>query len=465
MHAQANGQNGYRRGLIRYVWNGKYRQWGVCLGLKQPDKIRWATVAVGSGHACGIVKATRRLHCWGSDYSRQVTGWFEKRSTCRRTRYKAGSRGDGRYTECQGQAKGTKWLMVSAGQSLTCAITQTSRKLVCWGYVGTSTVWNFNYLNRRGGVVNGRRDRNYVRRWANVAVAGDNGGHACGTTEDSYKPICWGFSQGGQLLVKTKDVQWDLEPSCFIQHAELDGPASCTMCRKGCHHTIVDPMRNAGTCTKKQCPMCKPKSCCGKHHKHYVYNTESLEGVCVRHNNDCTAVCVPSKPDPTKRRVCSKGCNRMLKVLKPKPKKGASTDAELFDIVVCQVDHRIVCQAWGSGRGKSGSGRGGRRLLEAETRRKKSPCKTTKWVKPVARCVNFDAAVWNSGATCLVNAARRRNWTTKRYPGWWKRPLGCGGKMSWKDLSKVKRCKPSSTAIKADAAACQPFAQSLVEYY
>jgi len=137
--------------------------------------------------------------------------------------------------------------------------------------------------------------------------------------------------------------------------------------------------------------MCKPRSCCGKHHKHYVYNTKNMEGVCVRHNDDCTAVCVPRKPDPTQRQVCSKGCNRMLKVPKATVKPGAITDKELFDIVVCQVDHRIVCEAW--------------KLGGMKKRKQSSPCKTTKWVKPVAKCIGFDAKVWNEGATCIANAA------------------------------------------------------------
>ena len=42
--------------------------------------------------------------------------------------------------------------------------------------------------------------------------------------------------------------------------------------------------------------------------QHYVVNTESLEGVCVRHTDDCTPVCVPrGEGEPWRRRVCSKG--------------------------------------------------------------------------------------------------------------------------------------------------------------
>ena len=46
----------------------------------------------------------------------------------------------------------------------------------------------------------------------------------------------------------------------------------------------------------------------GEGHKHYVVNSESLEGVCVRHSDDCTPVCVPKgDSEPWRQRVCSKG--------------------------------------------------------------------------------------------------------------------------------------------------------------
>jgi len=208
------------------------------------------------------------------------------------------------------------------------------------------------------------------------------------------------------------------------------------MCHKGCSHTIMDPKRNAGTCTTKPCPMCKPKSCCGKHHKHYIYNTESMEGVCVRHNDDCAAVCVPRKVDPKKKRVCSKGCNRMLKVSKLKPKKGAATDADLFDIVVCQVDHRIVCEPW-------------KRSTRENNQR--SSCKTLKVVVPVARCLDFDAAVWNAGATCIANHAHK-----DKHPQ-------CSDRVYAHVVTKIKdQC---NNATKLDVPACLPLREHLAEYY
>ena len=127
----------------------------------------------------------------------------------------------------------------------------------------------------------------------------------------------------------------------------------------------------------------------------------------------------------------------MLKVAKARPKKGASTDAELFDIVVCQVDHQIVCEPW---KARSGG-----------SKKQTSQCKTTKWVKPVARCVDFDAGVWNAGPTCIANLAHKDTHTQ------------CSIKASIKARSMIKTlCK---VATQSDNRACQTFRESLAEYY
>jgi hypothetical protein len=142
-----------------------------------------------------------------------------------------------------------------------------------------------------------------------------------------------------------------------------------------------------GTCTKKECPFCKPKACCGAHHKHYVMNTASLEGVCVRHNDDCTPVCVPlGDSDPEARRVCSKGCNMLVKVERTTQyttQSSGATDAEAekFELVVCQADKRVVCDGSSTG---------------------SQECTTEKSVKPVALC-DFSVGLWNLGGTCIAN--------------------------------------------------------------
>lgn len=76
------------------------------------------------------------------------------------------------------------------------------------------------------------------------------------------------------------------------------------------------------------------------------------------------------------------------------PSQHMTTDAELYDIIVCQVDHRIICDAW-------------RSISHGNNTSQESLCKTMKWVKPVARCIGFDASVWNAGATCIANTVHR----------------------------------------------------------
>ena len=81
---------------------------------------------------------------------------------------------------------------------------------------------------------------------------------------------CWGKDDKQQAAVGLKlmgGLNLLSERSCSLQHKELTGPASCTSCRKGDHHTIIDPKRNAGTCTERECPFCKPSICCGEGHK------------------------------------------------------------------------------------------------------------------------------------------------------------------------------------------------------
>ena len=119
--------------------------------------------------------------------------------------------------------------------------------------------------------------------------------------------------------------------------------------------------------------------------------------------DDCSAVCMPrTYTNSTQRRVCTKGCNKvfgpvgvahlaswvlltgpcsqMLKVLKPTPRAAAPgislKDADLYDIVVCQVEWFILCE--------------------------KGRCHTKKGVEPMARC-EFSNDVWNAGPTCITN--------------------------------------------------------------
>ena len=200
-------------------------------------------------------------------------------------------------------------------------------------------------------------------------------------------------------------MKWIEETSCLTSHSVISGPASCTSCDPDAcnkHFTIIDPKTNTGTCTKTECPFCKPKECCGAGHKHYVLNTENLQGVCVRHNDDCTPVCVCARNgtkvvcsngsnDPGVKRVCSKGCNRLLKIgrnqsaIKPEDWEtsrhhNATTEGDLFDLVVCQADKRVVC----------------------DPTKQSSKCRLEAEFTAQAVC-RFSPELWNLGATCIKN--------------------------------------------------------------
>jgi len=175
--------------------------------------------------------------------------------------------------------------------------------------------------------------------------------HACGVVKETQETKCWPLNayygnKANQASVP-KGIKWLLERSCMSSHPTVSGPAGCTSCdRLGCnpHFTIINPKTNTGTCTSTLCPTCKPKVCCGAEHKHYVLNTRNLEGVCVRHDDDCTPICVPQGIDnPKIRRVCTKGCNQLLKVIVD-PK--ASSESNMYEMVTCQADKRVLCEPY-----------------------------------------------------------------------------------------------------------------------
>lgn len=186
-------------------------------------------------------------------------------------------------------------------------------------------------------------------------------------------------------LCGKKPCQFMITSSCATQHPEKQGATACTSCPASSpYFTIIDPKTQTGTCSKTECPFCKPKACCGKGHKHYVVNTKSMEGVCVRHNDDCSAVCSPRGDfDPRKDQVCTKGCNQLVKKKKTGKKRAVGAqESEVFDMVVCQTDKRVHCPAAKKG--------------------KQVVCSTKKWIHPVAVC-SYVGTLWNLGATCLAN--------------------------------------------------------------
>ena len=277
---------------------------------------------------------------------------------------------------------------ISAGFAHTCVIEEGTNKLFCWGWDSYGQVSGFEKLALAD------------EEFSSVSAGGF---HTCAVLKKTSELKCWGKDDNKQSS-GVKNIKFKTHYSCNTEHDVLEGPSSCTSCNNkksttgkyigaNPHFTLVDPKTNTGTCTNIACPMCKPGSCCGKHHKHYVLNTKSLEGVCVRHNDDCTAVCVPLGYNGYgKRRVCSKGCNQLLKVDKANVTAGASLESELFDMVVCQADKRVVCDPVLNGTVPTGG-------FHCHGGGPNSPM--TK-LKAVAWCP-FSPQLWNLGGTCIAN--------------------------------------------------------------
>lgn len=124
--------------------------------------------------------------------------------------------------------------------------------------------------------------------------------------------------------------------------------------------------------------------------------TSFIAQVCVRHNDDCTPVCVPVGDEhPEKRRVCSKGCNQLVKVTKATKHTtmgggDSSSEADKFNLMVCRADKRVIC----AGRKKAANDKG--------DQVEQSECAQEKTVQPVAIC-NFSVDLWNLGGTCIAN--------------------------------------------------------------
>ena len=118
------------------------------------------------------------------------------------------------------------------------------------------------------------------------------------------------------------------------------------------------------------CPFCKPRSCCGPNHKHFVLDTESLQGVCVRHTDDCTALCMPRDFDQNKEvtRVCTKGCNQVFK-----------QNGRMY---VCELEKRVSCSPMKT----SGQGHQAR-------------CKVESWGNTTVSC-KYTEDIWQAGGTC-----------------------------------------------------------------
>jgi hypothetical protein len=184
-----------------------------------------------------------------------------------------------------------------------------------------------------------KRTFTFPPKWAELVVAGVEGTKKiCHLRAPAHNkggvPIAWGSNQ--------------CHSSCRKCLPGTQDATACTECNSQTpFHTILQPKTRSGTCTAAFCPLCKPRECCGKGHRHFVLDAASNNGVCLRHTDDCTGHCVGIAEART---TCTKGCNHVLQVPTifdelpsvlqlRKPVKGG-----LVDVVVCQVEKLVTCQ-------------------------------------------------------------------------------------------------------------------------
>ena len=122
-------------------------------------------ISAGYRFSCGIEKANRRMHCWGDDSQKQVSGWKTPAKKCRGNQL------------CHGLPEKTRWAFVAtikfepAEKAAACGITKGTRQLYCWG----------------------RNDRNVLQAWHLEEGKGCN--RRAGLTKEGR----WGVAGGREI--------------------------------------------------------------------------------------------------------------------------------------------------------------------------------------------------------------------------------------------------------------------------
>jgi alpha-tubulin suppressor-like RCC1 family protein len=135
--------------------------------------LRFAQVAVGSEHACGVTSTDRRAYCWGHNGS--------------------GELGDGTTTprlQPVAVVGGLHFRQVSTRYHHTCGVT-TENQAYCWGINSVGQLGDSTEVARRlrPTPVSGTRQFRQIDAGVN---------HTCGVTT-SDRAFCWGNGGGGQL--------------------------------------------------------------------------------------------------------------------------------------------------------------------------------------------------------------------------------------------------------------------------
>lgn len=175
----------------------------------------------------------------------------------------------------------------------------------------------------------------------------------------------------------------------------VDFGSRCTDARP-CHHTVLDSKRRAGTCSKEFCLFCTARECCDEHHKHFVIDADAMAGVCVRHTDDCTALC--TKSGSTGKHVCSKGCNHLVS-------EPSTPDNQ--QMAVCQAEKVVACESRTHLNPYSSNIDSDIALIRPVALTAYQKCDTQKKVQCRASCKRLNeaeaATISGVGATCIIN--------------------------------------------------------------
>ncbi|WP_413585462.1 RCC1 domain-containing protein [Bdellovibrio sp. HCB274] len=161
---------------LRCWGNNSYGQLGVGatptssnVALNVDVGVAYETISVGDNHTCGIVKTTGELKCWGQNSYSAV----------------GKSSGTAKYVLPE-KLDAAAYSAVSAGYRSTCAIVKTTGVLKCWGKAFTTTSVTLPTVIDTG------------VSYQAVSVSSGSANHACGILTTG-RVKCWGTGTSGQL--------------------------------------------------------------------------------------------------------------------------------------------------------------------------------------------------------------------------------------------------------------------------
>lgn len=144
-----------------------------------------------------------------------------------------------------------------------------------------------------------------------------------------------------------------------------------------------------------------------------MYDQNSGSGMCIKPTDKCSSHCIHLKPMQSCmmselkhmcNKVCTMGCNRLVKIDSPLPSGIQLTDGAkkvpTFDVVICQGVKKVQCAA--------------RKIMPVGPEGKAlstNLCSSKKEVQPLAVCPELDefkvSVIYGAGASCALDAVRR----------------------------------------------------------